>query len=509
MDGRTSLFLAGTLCIALGLGCTAPLPDVGSPVRPNVIVFLVDDLGWHDHSLDLGVARSEANRHFRTPNLERLAARGVTFRHAYAAAPVCTPSRTSLMTGLSPGRSRITYWTLHADSDTSAPYPGLAPPDWNLRGLSADDVTLPKLLQEAGYRTVHVGKAHFGAIGTSGSDPRNLGFDVNVAGHAAGAPGSYLGLHDFSDAGRRGEGGPSVWDVPGLEADHGTDVYLTDVLAREARNHVSEAVRDGVPFFLHLAPYAVHTPIQAHDARSGSYAELDAREAAYASMVETVDAALGSLLDHLDELDVTQETVVVFSSDNGGLSAHARGGEAHTHNAPLRSGKGSAYEGGVRVPQVIAWPGVTDRPFAVDTPTITHDLFPTVLGWTGVEAPADHAARVDGRDLRPLLHGAVLPPRALVWHQPHFWGVEGPGIWPYTALREGRWKLVFRHADRAFELYDLAHDPAESTDVCASHPELVRELAERMSVWFEATGAQPSLDEATREPLPLPREFAP
>ena len=274
-----------------------------------------------------------------------------------------------------------------------------------MNGLQPDDVTLPRLLQRAGYRTIHVGKAHFGARGTPGADPTRLGFDVNVAGHAAGAPGSFLGTQDFSGAHR---GGDRVWDVPGLEEWHGRDVYLTDVLAGEAVAAVRDAVAAERPFFLHFAPYAVHTPITANPAHLERYADLERREAAYATMIQTVDDALGRLLATLDELDVAERTIVVYTSDNGGLSAHGRDGEAHTHNAPLRSGKGSYLEGGVRIPQVVAWPGFTDGEGGArggrvtDAPVITHDLFPTVLGWAGVELPAEHAPTVDGRDLRPL-----------------------------------------------------------------------------------------------------------
>ncbi len=482
--------------------------------RPNVVLFLVDDLGWQDVSHPLHTERTPFNDRYHTPHLERLAARGTTFTNAYAAAPVCTPTRTSLMTGQWPARTHITYWTLWKDRDQSAAFPGVRAPAWNVNGLQEDDVTLARLLQEDGYRTIHVGKAHFGAVGTSGADPTRLGFDVNVAGHGPGGPASYYGTHDFTVAKRDGPGGveePSVWDVPGLEAYHGTDTYLTEALTTEAKKHVRAAVADGRPFFLNFAPYAVHAPILANERYLSRYEGLDAREAAYATMIETVDVALGELVALLEELDVTEDTIVVFTSDNGGLSAHARGGEKHTHNAPLRSGKGSAYEGGIRVPQVVAWPGVTDglrRNARTERPVVTHDLFPTILRWAGVEPPPTHP--VDGRDIAPLLLGReARSERALFWHQPHYWGVAGPGIEPFTAVRRGPWKLIFRHRDRGFELYDLDADLGERRDLASREPERVARLARELGLWMHTVGAQSSIDEATGAPLDTPDAYVP
>jgi arylsulfatase A-like enzyme len=479
--------------------------------RPNVILFLVDDLGWRDVSVPMDGPDDRPgapSRPFRTPNVRRLADHGMRFANAYASAPVCTPTRTSIMTGRSPARSGITYWTLHRDHDTSREHPTLSPPAWRLNGLEAGDVTLPGLLRDAGYRTIHVGKAHFGAHGTSGADPLRLGFEVNVAGHASGAPASYLGVHAFSAAGRAGEprGAPGVWDVPGLDAAHGRDVYLTEVLASRAVTAIRHAVRDGRRFFLHFAPYAVHTPIMANPRYVERYADLDPVEAAYASMVQTVDAALGVLLITLDDLGLREETVIIFTSDNGGLSAHGRGGAPHTHNAPLRSGKGSAYEGGVRVPAIVVWPGVVPPGTICATPIVSHDLFPTVLALAGVPVPVDHAPTVDGRDLTPLLRGApgLDPDRVLGWHQPHQWGADGPGIEPFTSLRAGDLKLIYFHAGPRFELYDLAADIGERHDLAPERPGRVRGLAARLDAWMAARGARLSIERATGRPVPVP-----
>lgn len=474
--------------------------------RPNLVLFLVDDLGWQDVSVPFHTERTPFNARYRTPNLERLAQRGLKFTQAYASAPVCTPTRTSILTGRSPGQTHVTFWTLHKDTDTSAAFPGLEPPAWNVNALQPEDVTLPRLLRDSGYRTIHVGKAHFGAVGTPGADPCNLGFDVNIAGHGAGGPGSYYGRNDFSAAHR---GGDHVWDVPGLDAYHGRDVYLTEALTAEALKAVDAAVAERRPFYLHFAPYAVHTPIEADPRYLEHYEGLDPREAAYATMIEGVDAALGALMADLERLGVDDETVIVFTSDNGGLSAHARGGQAHTHNTPLRSGKGSAYEGGIRVPLVVAFPGAPRAGESEAMPVISHDLFPTFLALSGTELPRTYASSVEGLDLGPLVRGeGSLPARALFWHQPHFWGVRGPGIWPFSAVRRGDWKLIWRHADRGFELYHLASDVGEAVDLAPYEPQKVRELAGELGAWIERVDAQLPIDGRTRKPVAAPNREA-
>jgi len=437
--------------------------------------------------------------------------------NAYASAPVCTPTRTSIMTGRSPARTHITYWTLNKDADTSKPRDDIAAPAWQINGLQPGRYhTLPESLAAKGYRTIHIGKAHFGAHNTPGADPTNLGFAVNIAGHASGAPSSYQGLDHFTAAGRSGRpphDSASVWDVPGLERYHGHDIFLTEALAIEASAQIRSAAADGVPFYMNFAPYAVHTPIMPNRKYQHLYPDLDERESAYASMIHSVDAALGAIIATLEETGQVDNTVIVYTSDNGGLSAHARGlapdGKAqHTHNAPLRSGKGSAYEGGTRVPLVIAWPGVTDRPGVantlLDTPVISHDFYPTLLAIAG--APLADAGALDGRDLTPLLTGLARfdADRVLGWNQPHQWGASGPGIWPFTSIRTGDWKLIYFHAGRRFELFNLANDIAESNDLARFLPDRVAELALVMDAWIADNDAQLSIDRTTGLPIEKP-----
>ena len=503
------------------------------PTQPNIILFLVDDLGWQDTSVPMTAEPTPLNARYHTPNLEALASRGVRFSNSYASAPVCTPTRTSILTGLCPARTHITYWTLNKDSDTSAHRDDIAPPAWQVNGLQPGEYeTLPQILQDAGYRTIHVGKAHFGANGTPSADPTALGFNINIAGHAAGGPASYYGLDHFTVAGRDGKpphSSATVWDTPGLDKYHGHDIFMTEALAIEASQAIRDAVADHQPFYMNFAPYAVHAPIMGNHRYEPNYPDLDERERAYASMIETVDAALGALVATLQDLHQLDNTVIIFSSDNGGLSAHARGrapdGQTqHTHNAPARSGKGSAYEGGTRVPTVIAWPGVTDAPPAstsperklgplIDTPIISHDLFPTIISLAGLQAdygPADHPT-IDGRDLTPLLTNRPQlfdDTRTLGWNQPHQWGAAGPGIWPFTSIRVGAYKLIYFHAGRRFELYNLADDIGETRDLAPEMPSKVAELALAMDAWIDDTGAQLSIDKTTGREIEHPGAIA-
>ena len=477
--------------------------------RPNIILFLVDDMGWQDTSVPFHEVKTPFNALYQTPNMERLAANGVTFTHAYTASPVCTPTRTSIMTGRNPARTRITNWTLRNDRDaqeTGAEDYLLRSPYWNFAGLQPADTTLPGLLKEAGYRTIHVGKAHFGALDTPGANPLHLGFDVNIAGHAAGAPGSFYGQHNFARGMRNGNNEPSVWDVPGLEPYHGENINLTRALTIEAENAISDAVEAGQPFFMNMAHYTVHTPIMADSAYLNLSRFQDPQEAAYGSMIAGMDASLGQLMAHLEKLGIAKNTIIIFMSDNGGLSAHSRGVTpsgtyAHTHNLPLRSGKGSAYEGGIRVPMLVAWAQPDKRtPLQqriaiaqdrrVDTPIISDDFLITLLELTQTPLPATY--QHDGSSFVALLGDPTLavPERVLGWHYPHKWGPEGPGCDPFTAIRKGPWKLIYFYHSQQWELYNLHHDISETTNLVWKNSIQAATLKEELLDWMEEKGAQ-------------------
>lgn len=493
--------------------------------RPNILVFLVDDMGWQDTSVAFWKEPTALNRHFRTPNMERLARQGVRFTNAHAH-PVCSPTRTSIMTGQNPARHRVTNWTLHPDQDTSRNWgPLAAPPEWRMEGIQPGEVTLAQLLHDSGYYTIHCGKAHWGASDTPGSDPTNLGFDINIAGHEAGAPGSYQGVDDYGNKDPK----RSAWAVPGMEKYHETDVHLTDALTLEAKAALETAAESGKPFYLYMAHYAVHTPIQPHKRFHGHYEDREYPETGhdipkveedYASMVEGMDASLGALLEKIEELGVAEDTVVIFTSDNGGLSAHGRGEtprgtKLNTHNWPLKAGKGSAYEGGTRVPFIAAWakldgqnplqqelpiePGSESR-----QPVVSEDLFPTALGIAGAEGliPGDYA--YEGRDARAWITGRRHDyDRPLIVHYPHVWGPKGPGYEPHSSIRRDDWKAIYFYIPQRWELYNLKKDLPEQKDLAGERPRKLKKLAEELRASLERMNAQWPVLRETGEVRPM------
>lgn len=481
--------LLPALALALILILTAALAPGKAP---NIVVILTDDQGWNDSSVTLGLPKEPGrNAHYRTPALERLAREGARFREAYAT-PVCTPSRVSLLTGLGTARHGVTNWTLHPGKDLGVRTKTLGFPEWNCDGLQpagyagrrgfATDATLPFLLRAAGYRTIHVGKAHFGATGTPGADPRNLGFDVNVGGSAAGQPGSHLGARNFSD----GKPGRELWDVKGLDAFHGKDVTLAQALTDRAIAEMGKAKAEGKPFFLHLAHYGVHGPIEPAEAFAKDYAGsgLPKREQDYATMVADVDRSVGRVLEALDAMGVAEETIVLFLSDNGGYAQ--RLGGFLPLNAPLRSGKGSAYEGGLRTPLIIRWPGVAKPGQLVTATASITDLLPTLVGAAGGKVPAG----LDGIDLAPVLRGEPAPSRDLIWYYPHVWGGKGPGIEPFAAMRRGDLKVIHFLEGARTELYDVVADPGETKDLAKARPKEAAELREDLLKAVKAAGRE-------------------
>ena len=467
--------------------------------RPNIVLFLVDDMGWQDTSVPFAEEQTVLNRRYRTPSMERLAAQGMTFTQAYACS-VCSPTRVSLMTGLNAARHRVTNWTLRRNATNDAKHPTLTFPDWNVNGLSPvagiertiHAKALPAYLKDLGYRTIHVGKAHFGAQGTPGEDPKAVGFDVNIAGHAAGGPGSFLGTQNFSAVWRKGD---RIWDVPGLEKYHGEEIFLTDALTREALSAMDASVAEGNPFFLYMSHYAVHVPFAEDPRFYESYlqAGLDPTEAMYAAMVEGMDQSLGEILDFVDERGVSKETIVLFMSDNGGLSASGRGGARHTHNRPLSSGKGSAHEGGVRVPMIAYWPDVTAAGSRCATPLIIEDFFPTVLEMAGVQSPRQIGGKIDGVSFVSLLRGEVdlaRKGRPLFWHFPNHWGPQGPGIGPSSSIRLGDWKFIQYYEDGHEELFHLGNDLGEQNNLARERPEVRHRLRERLNRYLKQVDAQ-------------------
>jgi arylsulfatase A-like enzyme len=504
----------GILMLAFLIPFMSCSPASNKAEHPNIILFLVDDMGWQDTSVPFWTDTTDFNRLYRTPNMERLAKQGMKFTQAYATS-VCSPTRISLMTGMNAARHRVTNWTLHPGKiqPMEINHKELNFPMWNVNGLSAipgDSLAvyadpLPQVLNEAGYFTIHAGKAHLGAIGTSGDNPLDLGFDVNIAGHAAGAPGSYLGKKNFGNS----PNGGNVWAVPGLEKYHGQDIFLTEAITLEAIDAIESVEDPDQPFFLYMSHYAVHSPINADDRFVQKYYDLgmDTTEARYAALVEGMDKSLGDLMDFVDKKGIADNTVILFMSDNGGVSAVIRGGEKHTHNKPLSSGKGSMHEGGIREPMLVSWPGVIKPESVTDQKLIIEDFYPSILEIAGVN-DYETVQTVDGVSFVPLLKGGgkLNEDRAFIWHFPNEWGPSGPGIGAASTIRQGDWKLIYYHLDSHFELFNIEEDIGETQNLFDQNPEKAGVLAKALTSKLLEMDAQMPIRKSSGEIVPMPAD---
>ena len=484
--------------------------------RPNIILFLVDDMGWQDTSVPFWTDTTAYNRMFHTPNMERLAAQGMLFTQAYAC-PISSPSRCSLLTGANAARHGVTNWTLKQGESTDGTHDGITLPQWNVNGICQTPgiertfhaTGFVNLLHAAGYHTIHCGKAHFGAFGTPGEDPHHWGFDVNIAGHAAGGLATYLSEKNY---GHNADGTPYALNaIPGLEKYWGTGTFATEALTLEALAALDRQRDSGRPFFLYMAHYAVHVPIDRDPRFFDKYLAqgLDPREAAYASLVEGMDKSLGDLLDWLDRNHQTDNTIVLFMSDNGGLATENewRSGPLFTQNAPLSCGKGSLREGGIRVPLIVRWPGVT-QPASRQTSdyVMIEDLYPTLLDMAHVAIPRTPQP-IDGQSFTPLLRGRhAKAHRPLVWNFPNVWGDLGPGIDLCCAIRQSDWKLIYHYDTGQKELFNIPADISESHDLSVSEPALVRRLSRTLGRYLRKVGAQRPSFSTTGKPCPWPDE---
>ncbi|MGD7652701.1 MAG: sulfatase [Verrucomicrobiales bacterium] len=437
--------------------------------HPNVLLFFIDDLGW----TDIGANGSTFHE---TPRIDALAANGVNFKRSYSANPVCSPTRAAMMTGKAPQRVGITQWISTAKVS-----------------LALSEVTIGEAFQEAGYRTGYVGKWHLGKL--DAVQPGHQGFETTVAVNRAGQPSSFF--YPFGKGKR-----PS--NVPDLK-DYKKGDYLTDALTDKAIEFIDQG--GDKPFFLCLSHYAVHTPIQApaplvakYEAKKvrmfgdgkpemgeekyNTLARVRQGDPKYAAMMENLDSNIGRVMDHLEKKGLLEDTVVVFTSDNGGL-AHRRRDVAPTSNAPLRSGKAWTYEGGIRIPTIISWAGMI-KPATSEARVITMDMYPTLLELAGL--PLKPEQHVDGISLKPVLMGesggAATRDRVLAWTYPH---VHGSGHQPSDAILSGDWKLIRFQSGEATELYHLADDPGERKNLAKQHPERVLELEKQLDKWLEQT----------------------
>ncbi|MBV7530806.1 sulfatase [Chitinophaga sp. sic0106] len=502
--------------IILGLMTITGTAQAQQKQAPNIILFLVDDMGWMDNSVPFSGAKLTLNQRYHTPNMERLAAQGVLFSNAYAT-PVCTPSRISLLTGMNAAHHGVTNWTNPSkNKNTDAEDSTFSPAPWNINGLSpreGDSATVyatpyPQLLRDAGYYTIHVGKAHWGPMGMPGANPLNLGFQVNISGHAAGHPQSYLSEEHYGNL----PGKNSAQSVPDLEEYYDSGDFLTEALTKEAIKAMANPIARKQPFYLNLAHYAVHTPITADPRFFQKYkdAGLNTAEAKYASLIEGMDKSLGDIMDYLERQHVAGNTIIIFMSDNGGLSLNPpRGGAAHSQNLPLKAGKGSVHEGGIREPMLVKWPSVAKAGAVCHQPLIIEDFFPAILEMAGVKKYTT-VQQVDGKSFVPMLRNPsqVLPERSFIWHYPDKWiPKDGPGINYRSAIRRGNWKLIYNMRTGVKELYDLSTDIGEVNNVAPQQPEKVKELSQLLSNQLRAWKAPMPVIKATGKAVPMPDEL--
>lgn len=443
-------------CVALLLSSLSLGAATARP--PNIIFMLVDDWGWTD-------AACFGSKLYETPNLDRLAAQGMKFTQAYSACTVCSPTRAAVMTGKYPARLHLTDWI----AGHNRPFAKLKIPDWTMH-LPLEEKTVAEELKARGYATAIFGKWH---LGNEAFYPEHQGFDVNVGGCHMGSPGAYFPPYRI----------PNITDEQPGE-------MLSDRLTRDAIKFI-ETHRER-PFYIYLPHYAVHQPIAGKPEviakyqkklAAGNYTQTNAT---YAALVESVDDSIGALVKKLAELRLDENTVIFITGDNGGLSGtvNAQGWrQGPTRNDPLRLGKGSAYEGGVRVPLVVKWPGVTKPGSVNDTPVISTDFFPTIL-----EIVSGRAPRSDGESITALLRGGTKLQRdAIYWHYPHY----HPGsATPYSAVRAGDWKLIHFFEDDHVELYNLKDDIGEKSDLAKTNPKKVAELRGKLNTWRTEVGAQ-------------------
>ncbi len=444
--------MAGCVSLAafMGSGLGSNRRAGGENRPPNIILFLADDLGW----TDLGCYGS---LYYETPNIDRLAGEGMRFTDAYAACTVCSPTRASILSGKYPARLRITDWI----PGHNRPFARLRVPEFNYQ-FPLEEITIAEALQPAGYISASMGKWH---LGGDPFYPDKQGFDLNIAGDHRGQPPSYFSPHRI----------PILKDGPEGES-------ISERLAREAVMFIEDNRER--PFFLYLPFYEVHTPLQARKEIIEYYEKKEKhgshKNPTYAAMIHRMDEAVGKVLAKVEELGLAGNTLVLFTSDNGGLIPV-------TGNEPLRVGKGSAYEGGVRVPLIARWPGTIQARSVCHEPAISVDFFPTILEAAGLMPESGHI--LDGQSLFPLFThpDTALNRDALYWHYPHY---HPGGATPYGAIRRRDWKLIEFFEDGKLELYNLKDDIGESKDLVGERPDIANEMQGLLQQWRDLVHAQ-------------------
>jgi arylsulfatase A-like enzyme len=462
---RRQMLTSGAAC--LGLGMLTPSQETD---RPNVVFLLADDLGWSDTAVYGGDL-------VETPNLARLAKTGVRFTNAYSAAPVCSPTRASFLTGKYPARLHMTTWY---EAAQQPPLNKKLIPPTAVADLPLTETTVAEVLHANGYLTAHVGKWH---LGSAGYYPENQGFDINIGGTFWGAPQT----HFYPYKGTQNFGGEARY-VPHMEWGKPGD-FLADRLTDEALNVISRAGKQ--PFYLNLWFHSVHVPAEAPAALVADYQQkirpsLHHKNATYAAMIRNLDDNVGRVLDHFEKLGIADKTIVVFASDNGGYIGKWNTSTV-TDNYPLRSGKGSLYEGGIRVPLIIRWPETGSHDALCNEPVISNDFFPTILEMTGLLKAASYESS-DCTSLAPLLKNpsSKLTRDTLFFHYPHYYETTTP----VSSVRKQNWKLLEYLETDQCELYDLASDPSEIHDVASANPQVTKRLRDDLHAWRTSIKAQ-------------------
>ena len=463
--------LLACLCVNGREGRAASADD--PQARPNIVFILVDDLGW----TDVNPYAARPNQYYETPNITQLAGQGISFTNAYTNSANCAPSRAALLSGQAYPNNPV--YTVGSGARGKDKYRDLIPPE-NKETLPRDKITFAERLQDAGYTTGFMGKWHLGEPPEAG--PKQQGYDVNIGGYSTGRPswsGAYFepGNNPYIEDARDGE-------------------YLTDFYTRKAVEFLEDHREE--PFYLQLSYYSVHSPLQAPDARTAPFRQKSPvgghSNATYAAMIESVDRGVGRILSALDRLGVQEETIVVFYSDNGGVDGEAVDHWSATDNAPLRMGKGSFYEGGIRVPLIVRWPDVVPPGVTIDEPVIGTDLYPTLLDATKVPRAPNYS--LDGESLLPLLRKprtATLSRKNLYWHFPGYLnGNVQKGTWrttPVSVIRSGKWKLLKFYEGNRLELYNLEQDIGENRNLKDKKPTVRRRLHQQLQHWLTENDA--------------------
>ena len=533
------------------LALAAPLAACSTEEqKPNIVLFLIDDLGWLDTSVAFGEEVYPFNLRHDTPNLTAMAEKGAIMSSAYVC-PVSTPTRTSIMSGMNAAHTRITNYTSvnkdwnpdATDTPSAQEKDVLNRTEWNVNGITPYEVEglersvhvtpFPQILKDNGYYTIHVGKAHWAPNGTPAANPYNMGFCVNVAGQVAGKPRSYYGEENYGNT-------PDMWNdfsVQNMTEYYGTPTHLTEALTLEAIKTLDYPIQKGMPFYLNFCHHAVHTPIHRDPRFFQKYVDrgMDEGQARFASMCEGVDKSLGDLIAYLEEKGVMDNTAIIFMSDNGGNSENlSKGGERHTQNSPLREGKASCYEAGTRVPMVVYWKGKVAAGTRLNTPVVAEDLYPTILEMAGIKK-YETVQELDGKSIVRLLTdgsaavrqamdegkitnqkeafdfrideqiSGIDPEREVLAHFPHQWKpYQLHDIDYMSSLRKGDWKIVYRHREQTLELYNIGEDIIERNDLSKSNPEKLREMAEALTAKLEGYDALLPTFRSTGERVPMP-----